>query len=65
MPTISEWPVLRDLPDQGAPVRIGHPVVGLDLVLARHPGLEPREARRIVGGFGNVIHDREYSAAAA
>ena len=38
--------VLRDLPDQGLAIGIGHPVLGLDLLVRIHLGLEARLERR-------------------
>ncbi len=37
--------MLRDLPDQRAPVGLGHPVLGLDLLLGIDTGLERVELR--------------------
>ena len=43
--------MLRDLPDQGLAVGVGHPVLGLDLVVGIHLGLEAvLEASRVAGG---------------
>ena len=42
--------MLRDLADQRAPVALGHPVVGLDLVLRVDLGLEARELHGVFGG---------------
>ena len=63
--------VLRDLADQGAPVGLGHPVVGLDLLLgvdprleARHLGLGLRRAlgRAVLGIEQTLrVHARQYS----
>ncbi len=41
--------VLRDLADQGLAVRIGHPVLRLDLAVSVHHRVEMRLLRRDVG----------------
>src|SRR6202035_118273 len=48
--------VLRDLADEGAPVGIGHPVVGLDLLLGVDARVKARELRLGLGlAFARAI----------
>jgi hypothetical protein len=48
MPTISRMRVLRDLPDQRAAIRLGHPVLGLDELVGGDAGLECLGQLRVV-----------------